>query len=199
MRMLVLFCVAIATAGGIVGTASAGVKTLAKTRTYDITGRTGAGLVLAMNRSGPKQGFMTHAIAQTGYTVDWAFDLGQDKGVCRLRQASGTINLTYTYPRVASTLTPALQKRWNRFFTGVRAHEGTHGRIAGQMMQAAEQSVRGLKFANDPQCSKTRTEARRRIEATYKVYEAKQVAFDRREHSDGGHVERLVEALVGLH
>jgi len=198
--MIVLFCVAvIAATCGMAGTASAGVKTIVKTRTYDITGTTGAGLVVAMNRRGPKHGFMTHAIAQTGYTVNWAFDLSQDKGVCRLRQANGTLNLTYTYPRVASTVTPALRKRWNRFFTGVRAHEGTHGRIAGQMMQAAERSVRGLKFANDPQCNKTRSEARRRMEAAYKAYEAKQVAFDIREHSDGGHVENLIEALVGWH
>jgi predicted secreted Zn-dependent protease len=55
-----------------------------------------------------------------------------------------------------------------------------------------------MKFANDPHCKKTRAEARRRLEATAKVYEAKQIAFDAREHSEGGHVERLIEALVGL-
>ncbi|WP_312887803.1 DUF922 domain-containing protein [Mesorhizobium caraganae] len=174
------------------------MKTIVKTRTYDITGATGAGLVVAMNRRGPKHGFMTHAIAQTSYTADWSLDLGQVNGVCRLRQANGTLNITYTYPRVASAVTPALRQRWNRFFTGVLAHEGTHGRIAGQMMQAAERSVRGMKFANDPQCNKTRAEARRRLEATAKVYEAKQIAFDAREHSEGGHVERIIEALVGL-
>jgi len=199
MRVLVLFCVAvIGVAFGTAGTASAGVKTVVKTRTYDITGATGAGLVVAMNRRGPKHGFMTHAIAQTSYTADWSLDLAQVNGVCRVRQANGTLNITYTYPHVASAVTPALRKRWNRFFTGVLAHEGTHGRIAGQMMQAAERSVRGLKFANDPQCNKTRAEGRRRLEATSKLYEAKQIAFDAREHSEGGHVERIIEALVGL-
>ncbi len=120
---------------------------------------TGAGLIEAMDRNGPKHGFMTHAIAQTSYTVDWDLDVGQDNGVCRLRQANGTLNITYTYPRVASAVTPALQKRWKRFFAGVRTHEETHGRIAGQMMRATERSVRRLKVANDPHCNKTRREA----------------------------------------
>ncbi len=199
MRMTALLCVAvIGAACVVVGPASAGVKTIVKTRTYDITGTTGAGLVVAMNRKGPRHGFMTHAIAQTSYKVDWNLDMRQVNGVCTVRQANGTMNITYTYPRVASAVTPALRKRWNRFYSGVLAHEGTHGRIAGQMMQAAERSVRGLKIANDPQCNKTRNEARRRLEATNKVYEAKQIAFDAGEHREGGHVERIIMALVGM-
>lgn len=198
MRLAVLTClVAIGALCGSAPAASAGTKVLIKTRTYDIAGNTGAGLMVAMDRKGPKHGFMTHAIAQTAYTVDWDLDVNQVHGACQLRQANGTLNLTYTFPHVASTATPALQRRWNRFFVGVRAHEETHGRIAREMMQASERSVRGLKFAGDRFCDKTRSEARRRIAAVYAQYEAKQVAFDVREHRDGGHVEHLINALVG--
>ncbi|TIS93116.1 MAG: DUF922 domain-containing protein [Mesorhizobium sp.] len=198
MRLAVLTSlVAIGALCGVASAASAGTKVLVKTRTYDITGTTGAALIEAMDRKGPKHGFMTHAIAQTGYTSDWDFDTSQDNGVCRLRQANGTINLFYIYPHAASATTPALQKRWKRFFAGVRAHEETHGRIAREMMRASERSVRGLQFADDPRCNKTRREAWRRIGATYAAYEAKQNAFDARQHSAGGHVEHLIAALVG--
>ncbi|MEP6566062.1 MAG: DUF922 domain-containing protein [Mesorhizobium sp.] len=198
MRLAVLTClVAIGALCGSAPAASAGTKVLVKTRTYDITGTTGAGLVVAMDRKGPKHGFTTRAIAQTAYTEDWDLDVGQSNGVCQLRQANGTLNLTYTFPHVASTATPALQRRWDRFFVGVRAHEETHGRIAKEMMRVTEKSVRGLKFAGDPFCNRTRSEARRRIAAIYAQYEAKQIAFDAREHRDGGHVEHLINALVG--
>lgn len=197
MRLAVLtFGVAIAALCGSAAAASAGSKVVVKTRTYDITGTTGLALMEAMDRKGPKHGFMTHAIAQTGYTVDWDLDAGQDNGVCRMRRANGTLNLFYTYPRVASATTPALQKRWKRFFAGVRAHEETHGRIAREMMRATERSIRRLKVADDPLCYKTRREARRRIKDAYAVYEAKQNAFDAREHRNGGHVEHLIIALI---
>jgi predicted secreted Zn-dependent protease len=65
------------------------------------------------------------------------------------------------------------------------------------MMRVTERSITGLRIANDPSCYKTRREAQQRIKAVYAEYEAKQIAFDRREHSNGGHVEHLIAALVG--
>jgi predicted secreted Zn-dependent protease len=64
------------------------------------------------------------------------------------------------------------------------------------MMRAAERSAVGLKTNDDPSCYKTRREAQRRIGAVSAQYEAKQRAFDVREHRDGGHVEHLVMALI---
>ncbi|TIO47522.1 MAG: DUF922 domain-containing protein [Mesorhizobium sp.] len=195
MRLAVLTCL-VALGAFCAPQASAGTKVLVQTRTYDIAGNSGAALIEAMDSKGPKHGFMTHAIAQIAYTVDWKLGVIQDKGSCRIRQANGTLNLFYTFPRVASPATPALTKRWTRFFAGVRAHEETHGRIAREMMRATERSITGLKVADDPYCYKARSEARRRIQAAYAEYEAKQSAFDAREHRDGGHVEHLVAALM---
>ncbi|WP_214473254.1 DUF922 domain-containing protein [Mesorhizobium sp. dw_380] len=196
MRLTVLSC--LVTIGALCAPeALAGTRAVIQTRTYDITGSSGAALVEAMDSKGPKHGFMTHAIAQTAYTVDWKLDGNQDNGFCRLQQVDGTLNLFYTFPRVASPVTPALNRRWVRFFAGVRAHEETHGRIARQMMRAAERSIAGLRVANDPFCYKMRREARLRIQAVYAEYEARQNAFDRREHSNGGHVEHLIVALIG--
>lgn len=196
MRRTVLTCLI------VIGTlcapeAWAGTRAIVQTRTYDIKGSSGTAFIEAMDSKGPKHGFMTHAIATTAYTVDWDLGGGQDNAFCRLRRVNGTLNLFYTFPRVGSPMTPALKRRWNRFFAGVRAHEQTHGRIAREMMRATERSIAGLRVANDPSCDRTRREARLRIKTVYAEYEARQNAFDRREHSDGGHVEHLIAALIG--
>lgn len=197
MRVPVLAC--LATIGALCSVspaASASTKLLVKTRTYEISGTTGAALVEAMDRNGPKHGFMTRAIADTAYTVNWDLAMSRTDGVCHLRQADGVLDLTYTYPRLAQPADARLERRWKRFFAGVRAHEETHGRIARSMMKATERSIRGLKRTDNWFCTGTRQEARRRINAVYVEYEAKQKAFDAREHRDGGHVEHLVDALI---
>jgi len=197
MRLAILACLAaIVPLCGFATAASAGTKVLVKTRTYDIAGKTGAALVEAMDHKGPRHGYMARAIADTAYTVNWDLDVERENGVCHLRQADGVLDLTYTYPRLASPASSALERRWKRFFAGVRAHEQTHGRIAMRMMRATERSIRGLKLADNVFCTGTHREARRRINATYAEYEARQNAFDAREHRTGGHVEHLVDALT---
>lgn len=203
MRLPVLSCpvlgclLAIGTLWGSTNVGTAGTRELINTQSYDIAGTTGAALVEAMDRKGPKHGFMTRAIADTSYKVNWDFDMSRTGGVCRLRNVNGVIDLTYTYPRLASPVSPALERRWKRFLAGVHAHEETHGRIAKRMMRATQKSIQGLELFDSWLCSATRREARRRINAVYAEYEARQNAFDAREHRAGGHVEGLIDALVG--
>ncbi|MDG4898002.1 MAG: DUF922 domain-containing protein [Mesorhizobium sp.] len=198
MRLAVLTCLVML--GGLCAAAPealAGTKVLVTTRSYDIAGPTGAALVEAMNRKGPKHGFMTRAIADTSYVVNWKLDVHRAGGVCRLQGADGTMELTYTFPRLASPPNPGLERRWRRFLAGVHSHEQQHGRIAKAMMRATDKSIAGLKLADNWFCTATHREARRRIDAVYAQYEARQNAFDAREHRDGGHVDRLVNALTG--
>jgi predicted secreted Zn-dependent protease len=176
--------------------ALAGVKVVARTETYAIAGKTSAALVDAMDRKGPRHGFTTRAIAQTSYTVDWKIDVSQSAGDCRVVAATGTLHLTYTFPRVASAMDPGLGRRWKRFLAGVRKHEQTHGRIARAMVVAASKAAEDVALAFDPFCVRARGEAKRRIDAIYTAYEAKQIAFDDREHRPGGPVEHLVSALT---
>jgi len=176
--------------------AAAGTKVVSRVETYTVTGTTGRALVQAMDRSGPRHGFMARAIAQTSYKVDWQLDVKPDGNGCRVLGATGTLNVTYIFPRAASPLAPALAGRWKRFLAGVRKHEQNHGRIARDMVAAAGKAVRGVAVPEDRSCWKTRAEAKRRIAAVSALYEKRQVAFDMREHRDGGPVERLVAALV---
>lgn len=195
MRLKVLTCL-VAIGALYAPQASAGSKIQVETRTYDVTGASGLELIQNINRKGPKRGFMAHAIALTAYSANWDLVMLKGNGSCRVQQANGTMNLVFTFPRVVSPMTPALKRRWSRFLAGTHAHEATHGRLAREMMRAAERSAVGLRTADDPSCNKARREAGRRIEAVSAAYEAKQKAFDVTEHREGGHVEHLVMALI---
>ena len=189
---IVLFgaCVAVA------GEAAAGVKVSEKTRSYEIAGKTGASLLAAMDRRGPKHGFLTRAIAQTRYSVSWTIEWGETRTACRVKKIDGELDIIYTYPSTGS-LPTALDRRWKRFLAGVRKHEKAHGDMARQMARTVEKSIARLSVDNDRGCRRARAEGKRRMAAIYADYEARQIKFDTREHGDGGRVEGLIEALVG--
>ena len=149
-----------------------------------------------MDRSGPKHGFLTRAIAQTRYAVTWEIDWTESGGTCKLRSAKALLEITYTYPRVTGPVSAELGRRWNRFFAGVKKHEEIHGKIARDMVHAAEKAVKGFSTRNDRTCGKSKREVKRRVDEIYARYEAKQIAFDKNEHRDGGNVEGLVTSLV---
>jgi predicted secreted Zn-dependent protease len=178
------------------GEAVAGVKVSEKTRGYEIAGRTGAALLAAMDRRGPKHGFLTRAIAQTRYSVSWKIEWGETRTACRVKSIEGKLDITYTYPN-ARGLPPPLERRWARFLAGVRKHEKAHGDIARQMARAVEKSVAKLSVDDDPGCRRARAEAKGRMTAIYADYEARQIKFDAREHREGGRVEGLIGALTG--
>jgi predicted secreted Zn-dependent protease len=195
MRPLAFAGIIATTCVGFAPAAGAGVIVDVKKAQYEVTGKTGAALLDAMDRRGPKHGFLTRAIAQTRYSVGWDIVWAQKNGGCRVKQANARLSMTYTYPVLKNDVPPDLRKRWVRFMKGVVKHEETHGSMARQMVSAAESSVVGLAFANDPACRQARAEAKRRVDRVYAKYEMRQVLFDKKEHSEGGNVEALVEAL----
>lgn len=176
--------------------ASAGAKVSVKNSFYEISGKNGAALLAAMDRSGPKHGFLTRAIAQTRYTVSWEIDWARTGDGCKVREANARLAITYTYPRLAGTVSADLKRRWDRFLVGVRKHEEVHGALARKMVIAAEKAVSGFSLRGDRSCGRIKKEVKRRVDAIYARYEAQQVAFDEKEHRDGGPVEGLVAALV---
>lgn len=180
---------------GLAGTASAGVKVSVRKASYHISGKTGAALLQAMDSRGPKHGFLTRAIAQTKYSVGWNITWAEKQGSCRLKKADVLLSVTYTYPVVKDAISQQLRQRWARFMSGVQKHEETHGRIARQMVVAAERSISGLTVANDRGCRKAQAEVRKRVNAIYGQYEKRQIQFDAREHGAGGNVEGLVSLL----
>lgn len=176
--------------------AAAGVKVAVKTTHYEISGKSGQALVAAMDRKGPKHGFLTRAIAQTQYKVSWELEWAEKDGNCRVRKANGDLAITYVYPKVSNRLDGALGKRWTQFLNGVRKHEEVHGSIARQMVAAAEKAIRGVATKNDRGCSRIRREVAKRVNAIYSQYEAKQIRFDKGEHKEGGNVEKMLFKLL---
>jgi predicted secreted Zn-dependent protease len=179
------------------GAAEASVSVKVKTVTYKISGKTGDALLEQMDRRGPKHGFMTHAIAQTSYTVSWNIDWRSDGRRCRVANAAAVLSVTYNFPEVSNAMPADLKRRWARFMAGVHKHEETHGRIAREMVNVAEKAVSGLSSKDDRGCRETQAEVKRRIADIYDRYEARQAKFDEVEHAEGGHVEGLVTALSG--
>ncbi|MBX3575816.1 MAG: DUF922 domain-containing protein [Rhizobiaceae bacterium] len=195
MRLLVHTVLVLAAVGWAVSPAAATVKTSVETKTYEISGRTGTELLSAMDRRGPKHGFLTRAIAQTSYTVNWEIEWAQKNGTCRLKSAVATLSITYTYPKVSGKMSSPLKKKWERFYAGVKAHEETHGTLASQMVKAADKAISGFAMKDDPGCRKAQAAIKRRVDGVYAEYEARQVRFDKTEHARGGAVDGLVRAL----
>jgi len=175
---------------------SAGAKVTVRNSFYEISGKNGAALLAAMDRSGPKHGFLTRAIAQTRYTVSWEIDWARTGDGCKVRAANASLAITYTYPRVSGNVSADLKRRWDKFLVGVRRHEEVHGALARKMVAAAEKAVSGFSLRGDKTCGKIKNEVKRRVDAIYARYEAQQVAFDDKEHRDGGPVEGIVAALI---
>ena len=149
-----------------------------------------------MVKRGPRHGLLSRAIAQTSYRVIWNTRAERADGGCRSTSGRPTLNITYAYPMPPESISPALRARWNRFMVGVRRHEEMHGKIARRMVDEAYRSIRVLRIAGDPTCKTTKRELRRRTQAVYARYEARQEQFDRIEHRDGGKIDRLIMALV---
>jgi predicted secreted Zn-dependent protease len=177
--------------------AHAGVKSVVNVETYSVAGDSGEALMAAMDRNGPRHGFLTRAIAQTRYSVDWDRTWLVSNGRCRLMKADVTLKVNYRYPALAGKASPELKARWGRFVAGVRKHEETHGRLARRMAQEAYDAAFRVVVDNDRFCSKAKDRAKRIVRDIYADYEAQQERFDALEHQPGGPVEKLVNRLTG--
>ncbi len=186
----------LAACAGFAGQASAAVKVTESVQQYRISGKSGEALLKAMDRRGPKHGFLTRAIAQTSYSVAWTIEWAETAKACRVKRVDGELVVLYTLPRPTGDLPPDLKRRWRKFYAGVKKHEKVHGDLARRMARAAEKAIASVTIANDKGCRKSSIEAKRRMSAIYADYEARQNRFDEKEHRDGGRVERLIDALV---
>jgi predicted secreted Zn-dependent protease len=181
---------------GFANAAYAETRTIVRTETYAVAGKSGEALMKAMNLKGPNHGFLVRAMAQTRYSVKWNMDWAKTADACKLRRADAVLSVTYRYPKISGTVSPDLKRRWGAFMAGVRAHEETHGQIAQQMVAAAHKAISGIANSNDQNCAKSQSEVRRRVNMVYAEYERRQRKFDAKEHHYGGNVDGLVALLT---
>lgn len=191
-----LGCALVVVMGLTAAEASAGVKTVVKVDTYRISGDSGQALMQAMDRKGPRHGFLTRAIAQTRYSVAWTLGWSVEDRRCRLKSADVVLSVNYRLPALSGQVPAVLKKRWAKFMSGVRKHEETHGRIARQMAARAQKAVLNVAIDGDPSCWKAKRRVAEIVGSIYADYEARQQRFDALEHQPGGPVDRLVGALT---
>lgn len=178
--------------------ADAKTRTTVQTTYYDISGKTGGELLRSMDRKGPRHGFMGRAIAQTRYKIKWSGSLGDRDGKCRVVKSDVRLEISYIYPRIPDKAQGALRGRWERFLAGVVRHEQRHGKIAREMATEVDAMIKAYRPANDTTCGAAERELRRRFDTIYTKHDKRQREFDATEHREGGHVDAMVHALVGL-
>lgn len=191
-RLLTMFALSLAAPAQAV---AAPVVTV-ETSWYEISGTSGEVLAKAMERLGPRHGFLTRAIAQTRYAMNSEAQWVHRDGQCRATRPQVRLSINYVYPRIAGPVPRALQRRWDVFMRGVRGHEETHGRIAREMAQAAHRMIGRTQVADGPGCHMARRQLQARVNAIIAEYEKRQLAFDEVEHRSGGPVEKLLFRLA---
>jgi len=192
MAALALACIA-----GWPTQADAKPKITEKTEYYQISGKTGVDLLWDMNRKGPRQGFLTKAIAQTRFETDFQGDMDFQNGVCRVSGGGVVMKITYIYPQPREKLSGDMVRRWKLFQADNVRHEKVHGRIAREMASVLDEKIRSFATKGDRRCSNAMAKLKRETKAIYDAYEKKQNDFDRQEHREGGAVDRSVAVLVG--
>ncbi|CDZ47220.1 MULTISPECIES: DUF922 domain-containing Zn-dependent protease [Neorhizobium] len=166
-------------------------------QTYPVTGDSGVDLYASIGQRGPKVGKEVRAIAHTNFKLTWTRDYRpQPDGACTLVSARPKLIITYTLPKPASALAPDLKKKWDVFIAGVYKHELVHGVIITDMVKEIERVSVGLSVANDPKCTKIRTELTAKLGEISKAQQKRSNDYDRMEMSEGGNVHQLILQFV---
>ncbi len=170
-------------------------KPVQKVETYAISGQTGPELYASIGQAGPLLG-KGRVIAFTNFKLTWTRDYKPQGDACVLRSARPKLIITYTLPKPAGRLAPAVQKSWEIFAAGLAAHERVHGAAIVEMVRKIEAISVGLTVAGDPGCSKIRTELTRQLAEISLAQRQASRDFDKVEFGPGGNLQKLVLAFV---
>lgn len=191
----VRLCLLLASLIALPLTAHAQWKPVEKVETYAISGQSGPELYRSIGENGPNVG-VGRAIAHTNFKLTWTRDYQARAGACVLVSARPKLIITYTLPSPSSPLPTAVEKNWEVFLAGVSAHERVHGATIVDMVRKIEAATVGLMVADDPKCSKIRTEMTKRLSALSQAQRQASRDFDRVELGQGGNLQKLILALV---
>lgn len=166
-------------------------------KTYAITGTSGAQLYDAIGERGPLLGPKVRAIAHTDFKLTWTRKYEpQPDGACMITVNIPKLIITYTLPKPVRQLPAQTRRSWQKFITGVEAHERVHGGYIKDMVKEIEAMSVGFSVPDDPKCSKIRVELTKRLGEISKKERQRNVDFDKVEFSDGGNLQQLVLKLV---
>lgn len=163
---------------------------------YRVSGGSGIELYRSIGANGPRVG-PGNVIAYTDFKLLWSRDYRpQPDGSCKLVSARPSLTITYRLPKASGNMPAATKRLWERFISGVTAHEKVHGDIIVDMVKEIEKVSVGLSAPNDPDCKKVRAALQSQLGPISERQRARSRDFDRVEMGDGGNVHRLVLELV---
>jgi predicted secreted Zn-dependent protease len=177
-------------------TARAEWQAVEKVQNYPIAGKSPPELYASIGERGPKIGDGVRVIAHTNFKLTWTRKYETQGDACTLVSVVAKVIITYTLPKPAEQLPPAIARRWEIFIGGVRAHERVHGGFIKEMVTKIETATAGLSVPDDPKCQKIRTELTSRLSEISDFRQRQDRDFDQAEMSKGGKIQQLILALV---
>ncbi|MDX8520791.1 DUF922 domain-containing Zn-dependent protease [Mesorhizobium dulcispinae] len=176
-------------------------KPVEKIEPYAISGQTVEELYVSIGDKGPvigkdSAGNGRRAIAQTNFKLTWQRDYQPQGGACVLKTARPKLIITYTLPKPAGKLAPAVQARWDAFADGLIAHEKVHGAGIVDMVDKIVTFSTGLTVADDPGCKKIRVELTQHLDQLSKAQRQASRDFDKVEFGPGGNLQKLIAAFL---
>lgn len=175
-------------------------KPVEKIDTYSVSGQTAEQLYLSIGEEGPLIGTAGNArrvIAHTFFKLTWQRDYQPQNNACVLKTARPKLIITYTLPKPAGKLEPALQARWDRFAAGLIAHEKVHGAGIVDMVDKIVAFSTGLTAENDPGCKKVRAELTAYLDQLSRAQRQGSRDFDTKEFGHDGNMLKLIAAFLG--
>lgn len=176
--------------------AAADWQAVERVEPYAVEGATGLEIYRSIGERGPRLG-VARVIAHTGFKLTWTRKYERQGDACVITVNRPKLIITYTLPRLKSTLFGPLKGRWDTFIAGVTAHEKVHGDFIKDMVKEIEAMSVGLTAENDPKCQKIRARLQTRLGELSQAQRARSRDFDAVEMSEGGNVHQLILHLVG--
>jgi predicted secreted Zn-dependent protease len=176
-------------------------KPIEKIEPYAISGQSAEQLYLSIGEKGPVVGKDTagnarRVIAHTFFKLTWQRDYQPQGGACMLKTARPKLIITYTLPKPAGKLAPALQARWDAFAAGLAAHEKVHGAGIVDMVDKIVAFSTGLSAENDPGCKKVRAQLTQYLDQLSKAQRQGSRDFDKVEFGQKGNMLKLIAAFL---
>ena len=181
------------------GSAQAEWQAIEKVETYSVSGTTGPELYASIGQKGPQIGKKRRTIAHTNFTLLWSRKYKTDDGNCTLVSAKPKLTITYTLPKPAQKLPPETAALWAEFYDGIEKHEHIHGDYIKEMVQKIETATVGMSVANDPKCTKFKTELNKVLSELFQEQRQRGRDFDRSDMAQGGNIHQLILGLVNGH
>lgn len=199
MSVKSIFFTLLATGTIWAGSAQAEWQAIEKVETYSVSGTTGPELYASIGQKGPQISKNRRTIAHTNFTLLWSRKYKTDDGNCTLVSAKPKLTITYTLPKPAQKLPPETAALWATFYAGIEKHEHIHGDYIKEMVQKIETATVGMSVANDPKCTKFKTELNKVLSELFQEQRQRGRDFDRSDMAQGGNIHQLILGLVNGH